>query len=341
MKTATLDDFMALNDQLAALVEAGVPIDLDLGQRQSDVVSALERINAVVARRVSQGASLASAIESGDQTAPAAYWSFLQQGLRSGDLSSALSSSSRFARDLENASSVGRQSLVYPAIVCCLAFIGFVGFCLFLVPVLDHAYRGMGAPVGVSLRVVEALRGSLPYWAAILPVGLLLLVGWQRRSKPLSARSIHWLPGMSRALMEERAGKFAESLATLLESGTPLSEALDITAAVWSDKSRIEATRALSARLSQGQPLSVDSYMADVFPPFLRWALLQSEESAGRVSNLRLAADVYQQTAQRRLERIRVVAPVVAAVVIGGSAVLLYGLTLFLPVVGLLRGLAS
>src|SRR5690349_13193108 len=104
MKTATLDEFMALNDQLAALVEAGVPIDLDLGQRQSDVVSALERINAVVARRVSQGASLASAIESGDRIAPAAYWSLLQQGLRSGDLSSALSSSSRFARDLENAS---------------------------------------------------------------------------------------------------------------------------------------------------------------------------------------------------------------------------------------------
>jgi hypothetical protein len=56
MSTASLDDFMALNDQVAALVEAGVPLDVDLGPPRQTAAT-LERINALIARRVSQGCS--------------------------------------------------------------------------------------------------------------------------------------------------------------------------------------------------------------------------------------------------------------------------------------------
>ena len=82
MPTASLDEFMALNDQLAALVEAGVPLDVDLGPR-SQAASTLERINALVARRVSQGASLTAALETDDKLLTPSYRSMVQLGLRS------------------------------------------------------------------------------------------------------------------------------------------------------------------------------------------------------------------------------------------------------------------
>ena len=54
----TLDDFVAWNDQLAALVQAGVPLDFGLGASGADLTESLKRINAAVARRVSRGESL-------------------------------------------------------------------------------------------------------------------------------------------------------------------------------------------------------------------------------------------------------------------------------------------
>ena len=58
METATLQDFEALNAQLAALVGAGIPLDVGLSQREIPAVQELERINAVVARRVARTASV-------------------------------------------------------------------------------------------------------------------------------------------------------------------------------------------------------------------------------------------------------------------------------------------
>ena len=90
MTSATLDDFMLINEQLDALVEAGVPIDVDLGTQRASTSEALERINASVARRVSQGASLGEAIAAEERIATPSYRALVQVGLRTGDLQSAL-----------------------------------------------------------------------------------------------------------------------------------------------------------------------------------------------------------------------------------------------------------
>ncbi|MFV2067969.1 MAG: hypothetical protein ACC645_13430, partial [Pirellulales bacterium] len=83
------------------------------------------------------------------------------------------------------------------------------------------------------------------------------------------------------------------------------------------------------------------SRLAQQFPPLMRWALGATGKEIDRGRALRAAATVYRQSAQRRTRRLQVVAPAVACVAIGGTATLLYGLALFLPVVELLRALVS
>src|SRR5262245_36380701 len=140
MPTASLDEFMALNDQLAALIEAGVPLDVDLGRPRADTASTLERINALVARRVSQGASLASAIETDDKLLTPSYRSMVQLGLRSENLAAGLIGSNRLAVSAQQSQRATRLALIYPLIVCGFAFVGLVGFCVFFVPVLESTY---------------------------------------------------------------------------------------------------------------------------------------------------------------------------------------------------------
>ena len=54
MDTASLDDFMTLNDQITALIRAQVPTGLELGSSGDQAAGTLEKINAAVARRVSR-----------------------------------------------------------------------------------------------------------------------------------------------------------------------------------------------------------------------------------------------------------------------------------------------
>ncbi len=351
MEKATLDDFMSLNEQLSAAVEAGVPLDVDLGRDKQATATTLEKINALVARRVSQGSTLSAAIANDDAVITPGYRCLMQLGLSSGDFSQGLALSNRLGRTVDRAQYAGWLALFYPAIVCCVALVGMVGFCLYFLPVMEATHLGLAVPSGRGLRVLQVLRETLPYWAGALPVGLIIAAGWARsRSKNRTSRAgagpLAWVSGVSRTVSLERAANFAEATAALMHNGMPLAEAMRIAADAWNAAPLADATRALAARLveiqtKQGQPNIDDSQLAASFPPFLRWSLLHSEATIGRVRALQTAAELYRREAEHRQERLRVVAPLVLAVVIGGGATLLYGLALFVPVVEMLRALAS
>jgi type II secretory pathway component PulF len=336
MPTASLDEFMALNDQLAALIEAGVPLDIDLGP-PSQTAGTLERINALIARRVSQGASLSAAIETEDKLLTPSYRSMVQLGLRSEDLAAGLIGSNRLAASAEQSRQTTRLSLIYPFIVCCLAFVGLIGFCLFFVPVLQSTYVSMRLPAGAGLQILQSLRRTLPYWASAVPLTALVIAGWRTRSRP------RWrvLPGTRKAAFDERSATFADAVATLLETGLSYAESLRVAADAWNEASKIEATRLLAAALDQGQTISESSLSAASFPPFLRWALVGIEPVTGRARALRTAASVYRQSAARRRRRVQAVVPLVIGLALGGTAALLYGLALFVPVIEMLRSLAA
>jgi len=348
MGTATLDDFMALNDEIAALARAGIPLDVDLALPGTDPAGALERINAVVARRVSQGASLAEAVAGDEQALSPSYRSLVLLGLASGNLHTALDESHRLARSVEDSWHVLARSIVYPVIVCCIAYVGMIGFCLFFVPVLENLYHSMRIPPGIGLTALQWLRTTLPYWIAIPPLLLVLWLAWWmlRKSRPAFSVSrvadvLAWLPGISRAVFQQRCANFSETLSRLLASGMPLPEGLRLAADACGDATLTMGARALATSLDQGQIVGDDSPAAMRFPPFLRWVLWHSEPITGRPRSLKMAAWIYGASANHFAERLRVIAPIVACIILGGGVTLLYGLALFVPVVEMLRGMAA
>jgi general secretion pathway protein F len=347
MDSPTLDDFVALNDQLAALLEAGVPIDLGLGPSVNDPTQALKTINATVARRVGRGESLNQAIEDDHEIVPSAYRSMVELGLRSGNLAAALTGSSRVAGSVDDSRDAIRSSFIYPLVVCGLAFVGLIASCRFFIPALEDMYHSLRVRPGSGLQVLQMMRSSLPFWIAVPPAALLWFV-WRSNAKPTAAIAAGrptgvsaWLPGMRQALFQEQCANFAEALATLIDSHVPFEEALPLAAGSCGNMRIGEASRSLATTLMENKTPADDSPAAVQFPPFLRWALLHSEATTGRARALSMAADIYRQSARRREERLRIVAPVFVCVVVGGGATLLYGLSLFVPVVQLLNSLAS
>jgi type II secretory pathway component PulF len=239
METATLDDLMAMNEQLAALVAAGVPLDVGLSNRGA--TEALEKINATVARRVSRGATLATALESAEESVPAAYGRMMQAAIRSGQLSEALAGSNRVAESIDESRNTVRLAFVYPLTICFLAYLGLVAFCLYFVPTMESIADTFPNGPGPGLSVLRALRENLPYWVAVPPVLLALFVTRQL------------------LIFDQRSANFAANLATLLSEGTPLAEGLMLAADAFGDSQLRAAANSMAERLRSGEPARNDN----------------------------------------------------------------------------------
>jgi type II secretory pathway component PulF len=344
MSSPSLDDFMALNDQLTALVRADVPLGLGLGANGDAAAATLEKVNAGVARRVSRGESLADAI--GDEpTAPAPYRRVMQAGWRSGNVQAALASASRLAEAADDNSYRARAAFFYPVLVAMLALLGAAAFARFVVPTLIGVYQEFRIADSPTLRLIESLRTTLPWLATLVVVAVIIcFLAWLARRHASVADAADHRQARRRASsrgpeLQRRLANGCEQLAALVEAQVPLLESLPLAAEACGEPSLIAAAGAYSVAAQQN---AADLQQAMLrFPPFLRWALWQPDESIDRVAALRIAAQVYRDAADRHVERTRLALPMIACIVLGGGATLLYGLLLFVPITNLLQSLAA
>jgi len=344
MDTTSLDDFMALNDQITALIRAQIPTGLELGSSGDQAAGTLEKVNAAVARRVSRGESLVDAI--GDEpTAPAAYRSVMQAGWRSGNVQQAIDNSSRMAEAAEESRYRTCAAFFYPFLVCALAIAGLTGFCVFVAPSLAGLYREFQIPESATLRLLDSLERLVPFLiiGAVILLAIIGLISLLRRGhSTIQHERGRWrdrLTGRSQTLFHQRCANFCEQLVTLLDAGVPLVEGVPLAADACGDATLEQGARAYAIAQSQRGAAS-DERAVRYFPPFLRWALWQSDDAMPPSQALRLAANVYRESAERRAERSRFAVPIAACVILGGGATLLYALALFLPITELLQALA-
>jgi type IV pilus assembly protein PilC len=309
---------------------------------------AFAKIKSIVGRRVRHGESLTESLEGDEQEMPESYRRLMQLAVRAGNSDAALAGSNRLAESADESRHVAGMAMFYPFAVCILATMGLIAFCMFFVPTLDDMYDSLQVLPGRGLRVLDSVRSSLPVWTSLLAIAVMLAVAWSIRSKLGRRSSTHAVPtrlpllfGLKEADFQQRCAVFAEATAEVLESGMPLEEGLQLAGAASGDVSLRDDAAALAAAIAQGTFLPDDGPVARRFPPFLRWALWHADATVGRERALRMAGRIYREAAERRFERMRAAVPVALLVIIGGGATLLYGLALFVPVVELLRALAT
>lgn len=340
MKPVTLPDMIALNDRLMAMAAAEIPFDRDLVRAKADLPAALNEVNSAVSRRIEAGQTLEQSLAAEERLTPA-YRSLLQVSANNDDRAAALSGPQRLASSEESSSQILPRALIYPLIVCGLAYGGLILFCLYLVPTLEQLYANMQLPTGWALRLLNALRMTLPYWAAVPPLLLGLIYWWlQRQRKSPGRQSGTWLPGMHRVNQDQQCSAFADTLANLLATGMPLESALRLSMEASHDPIFSRGHSASAAAMTRSAHSAEENSFAH-WPPFLRWALFRSEPLMDRAAALRLAADLYYESAQRRIARLRIGMPILLSVLIGGSVTFLYALALFVPLAHLLRTIAS
>jgi len=342
----SLDDLIALNDEIVALIRAGVPLERGLVGLSGDLPGRLRRITAALASRLSQGESLAAATAAEPQTFPPVYRALVTAGLRCGRLGPVLEGLANSARKLREIRQIMLLSLLYPLGVVLLAFGLFAFLVMALLPAFPPLYD-RHTPAG--LERLMSIGGRIGVWGPIVPIAIVLLFAlwWYRSSRALVLQTsggrglLSSMPGVSSLLASAQAASLADVLALLLEQGVPLDEAVRLAAGTVGDPATHAAAQSLAIAVQGGGGVASDTGRANGLTPFMRWIIANGQNERTLVPLVRHTAQIYRQRTLRQADWLRTYLPTVLTVGIGGTATLLYCLALFIPYTELLKHLAD
>jgi type II secretory pathway component PulF len=343
----TIDQLLALNAEITALVRAGVPLERGLLVAGGDIQGRLGRIAAALGRRMSRGESLVDALNGEKQTIPPLYRAVVEAGARSGQLPVALEGLARYVRSYSEARRAIGLALWYPVIVLALAYGLFVGLVQVAMPNFVSTFVELGLPVAAPIRWLAWIGGSAQYWWPVGPILLALLaIAWVRSGAVAQFQSKAWnglrlVPWMRSLLVDYETANFSELLALLLEHQVAYPSALILAAeATGNEKLKLGATQVAEA-IKRGEPAgeALGTIDRQNFLPMLRWVLATGQEQGSLVAALHNLADLYRKRANYQAEKLYVFLPMILMIGIGGTATLCYGLALFLPLINLMRDL--
>jgi type II secretory pathway component PulF len=346
-RSISLDQLIALNDEMTALVHAGVPLDRGLLAVGRDLRGGVGPLATRLGERLERGEALDSALDAEGRSIPPFYRSVVEAGLRSGKLSKALEGLAVYARNFAETRRAIGLALLYPLLVVMLAYGLFVAFILMVAPRFSAAFASFRFGPMRSLAFFDWLGANLVYWVAIVPVGLILLAGWWLRSgRAITLRPgrlggiLRFVPGLGSVLSLAQAADFAELLALMVEHGVPLDEGIRLAAGATGSSTLQASAGQVAEGLRRGDPLSDLAKPRRGLPPMLAWVLATSEVQGSLAAALRHAGDTYRDRASRKSETLRAMLPTLLLCVVGALAAILYTVAVFQPLTTLLHDLS-
>lgn len=335
----TLEQLIALNDEIAALARAGVPLDQGLLYLGRDLPGRLGKIALRLGERLAAGEPLTHVLDE-EHGLPPAYRAIVAAGIRSGRLPVALEGLSTLVRRAAEMRRTIAVALIYPLLVLVLVYALFVFMLVGCFPAMLAAFRDF-LPDGGATRVLAGMESAAPYCLPWLPLAVMvpLAVWWfrSRRAWSLEGTTPSGLRGGHRGYRQSvrsmlQAGRisiFAETLALLLQQDVPLDEAVVLAGDASADRGLRESCRHLAERLRRGE--SASDWDSSGARPLVAWLLASVHDRGLLIASLRRAADAYRRHANWALRWLSVYLPLWLTVAVGGTAVLLYALSVFGP----------
>ena len=350
----SLDQLVALNEEMAALVRAGVPLEQGLGEIGRDMPGRVGEIATQLGERMQAGESLSQILATDEKVFPPVWRAVVQAGQRSGYLAGALeglSTTVRRAAELRRA--VG-SALVYPLTVVALAYGLFVFLVVHLAPTTVGVYESLTSSSDPLLTWMVWLGETAKWWAAWPPlvVVLILVIRWYRSGRAsmaqggaVTARSSGFFrrrwASVGQALHDGRMATFAEMLSLLIKQQVPLQEAIVLAADASGDRGLSRAAREVADRQQAGEVFESRDAVPVPFPPLLGWLVMAGADQPGISDTLLETADSYRRRAARAATWTAMYLPILLTAVFGGAATVLQGVAPFGPICRMLYELGQ
>jgi type IV pilus assembly protein PilC len=227
-----------------------------------------------------------------------------------------------------------KSAMTYPVVVLCIALLAVVGMLLFIVPTFAGLFETLGGTLPAPTRVLVFLSDILK--VAIVPLIVAIVVAvkvWGKIKRKQRVRDVVdplklKLPVFGELLRKIALTRFARNLGTMMKSGVPILQSLDIVAETTGNVVLERATRAVQESVRTGESLTQPLSEHPVFPPMVVQMMAVGEDTGALDTMLAKIAEFYDQEVEATTESLTaLIEPLMIAflgAIVGSMIVALY-----------------
>lgn len=295
--------------QLATLLKSGITLIESLTAIVDQVENEkLKRVFGAIKSSVNEGSSLADAMAQHPQVFTTLYVSMIRAGEASGALDTVLIRLADFTESQARLRSKILNAMMYPVIMMGVGGIIMVILFVVVIPRITKIFKQVKAELPIQTKVLifvaDAVKG---YWWLIIPAMAFtayVFMQWKKspKGKPVWDRFLLGAVVFGPVVRMIAVGRFARTLATLLRSGVPVLNALDIVKDVIGNTRLADVVQEARDAIREGQPIANPLRASREFPPIVVHMIAIGEKSGQLEEMLENVADNYDFQVDQRVE---------------------------------------
>ena len=294
-------DLVTFTRQFATMIDAGLPLVqcLEILGSQSDNKTFATVINKV-RTDVEGGATFAEALRKHPKAFPELYVNMVAAGEAGGILDTILN---RLAAYIEKSMALKKKvksAMVYPSVVIIVAVGVVVLMLIFVIPTFEKMFKDFGGTLpGITQSVIDLSMFLQNYWwvmgggIAAIDRRVQALPCLQGRASASWTRMALKLPVIGMVVRKVAVAKFTRTLGTLISSGVPILDGLEIVARTAGNKIIEEAILKTRQAISEGKTIAEPLAQTKVFPPMVVQMIGVGESAGALDTMLNKIADFY------------------------------------------------
>jgi type IV pilus assembly protein PilC len=338
------NDFLLFNQQLAALLRAGIPILQAISMLRKRAASAkLRAVLGDVEEKIRGGAALSEAFAAQGGMFPRIYTASILAGERSGALDEVLGRYVTYMRRNVALRRKIRGALAYPAFLLFASALMVTFLTTYVVPRMSELFTGFGSELPLITQIVVGVSRWLSsniIWFGPLVIGVsAVLLLWSRTptGKLQVASLILKIPLAGSLVVQLSVAQATRSLATLLAGGITLVESWEIASESITNLELRRRSSAILPMIREGRSFTESLESAGWMPALAIDMIGIGERSGSLREMLDEVAVFYDAESEVRLEQLTTTLEPAILVVMGGVVVIIL-LAIYLPIIKSISG---
>jgi type IV pilus assembly protein PilC len=334
-KKIKLKDLAIFARQFATMINAGLSLlrALTILTEQTDNKK-LAEILGEVRNDVQSGNSLSGAMGKHPRVFPPLMINMAKAGEIGGFLDAVLLQvATNFESEVKLRGKI-KSAMTYPMVVLFIAILAVLGMLLFIVPTFAKMFKSLGAslpaPTQMLVTASHILKVGFPVFIVL---GIAGFVVWGKVKHTEQVRNVVdpmklKLPVFGSLFQKVAISRFSRNLGTMLRSGVPILQSLDVVADTTGNMVLARATRDIQDSVRQGESVTAPLRAHPVFPPMVAQMMAVGEDTGALDQMLEKISDFYDQEVEATTEALTsLIEPIMIAVlggIIGSMIICLY-----------------
>jgi type IV pilus assembly protein PilC len=337
-------DKVIFSRQFATMINAGLALLRALYILEEQTSNPrFRKIISRVRMDVEAGMPLSDALEKHPVAFDRLYVSMVRAGEIGGVLDQTLD---RLATQLEKDDSLRRSvksAMVYPLLILSFAILVMFALILFVIPVFGAMYNDLGGQLPLLTRVMMGISNMMrSFWFILFPAIFLTIYAIRRLKKSRRGTEV-WdrvklrLPMKLGDIIQKIAvSRFSRTLATLVSSGVPILQAIEITGKTSGNTVIEYAMEDVKEQIKAGESIARPLEKVKVFPPMVTQMIAIGEETGALDIMLHKIADFYEDEVDTAVKSLTSIIEPIMMIFIGGIVGLVV-VSMYLPIFNMFK----